>query len=694
MIQFIKKYWKLGLNIGRQNNLHYLQRQQNSILNAIMILSICATLGVTLIYHILDFKYKNIGLIILPVCFLSLWLNSKYKHTSAKYIAYFGILITVTIWCFYTRRTGAHFFYIALGCGVASIFESKKIIFTNMIIAALFFKAYVLWDYHMPFVKIESVNYELNNFMLLYVSAAIIFFQIMVHLDINRSISRSHDKRLDEKKEAIQNLKLTEEKLKNSNNELLSFNTKLDKLVKKSSEELYTYQAAINDNLFSIVTDFEGIIIKINHNYLDKIGYTKQEVVGKSAAILQSNFHSKAFFDTIRKTIYAGKVWRGEAKIKTKTGEDFWLESSIMPIKDNFGKIKNFITVSADITEKKVAQELEQKATENLAKSENRLSLVLENLTDLIVITDKFGNRNFTNTSFCNFFGKTKEYFLGTNYRTLDPKNISSGYLRLFDSLSYQNPKISFLDLMRNSNGEKRWVIWNELAVFDNQQQIVEVFAIGHDITQIKELEFQNANFVAQFEEIAFKTSHDFRGPLSSIMGLMDLLKEDQFNENEIKQVASFMKTAVNNLDNASRDLAAFIDKYNSDKSEIKLKNNLYDFTEAKTKHLNWKYKIRNFLDGIGSLTISQATLHHQSDLGKWYQAEGKVLYGHFQSMQEFELQNEKLHNLVKEILALNEKEDFINAEIKYLELENTSDTILILLDKVETNIRNLVFEN
>lgn len=688
MVNFIKKYWKKGLDIGRNEELHYLERQRVAILNAISILVCFFSIIFTLFYTLSGFTKNLIGLIVPPVALVVIWLNSKQHYNFAKNFAFFGILASIVFWGFVTRNTGSHYFYIALGCGVASIFKKKKFIFGYMITCAIFFSSYCYWNWITPKVLDPNINYDFLNFAQIFVSAAIIFFQIMVHLDINRSISRSHDRQLLEKNQAIQTLKITEEKLKDSNNQLLAFNNKLDKLVQKSSAELYSFQSAINDNLYSLTTDLEGKIVKINDNYLYKTGFSKQEVVSKHISFMQSDFHSNVFYETIDKTIYAGKVWRGESKIKTKTGEDFWLESSILPIKEKNGTIKNFLTISADITERKVAQFNEQSANNNLARSEHKLSLILQNLSDLVVVSDKLGNRKYVNTSYTEFYNKPANDFIGTNYRDQSPEKISNSYLRLFESLSYNNPKINFLDVTSNSKGDKRWILWKEMALFDQNNTISEIFSIGHDITDIKEIEFQNANFIAQFEEIAFKTSHNFRGPLTSVMGLIGLLENDDFDDNELKQVAIYMKSAVNNLDTASRELAAFIENYNSEKINSRNSKKSYDFQEAKGKHLNWKFKIRNFLDGTGSLTQHEAISHQHCELGKWYYSEGKFLYGHIPTMQEFEIEHEKLHNIVKEILTLKTLNELALSEVKYIDLLNSSDKIILMLDEVELEVR------
>ena len=114
------------------------------------------------------------------------------------------------------------------------------------------------------------------------------------------------------------------------------------------------------------------------------------------------------------------------------------------------------------------------------------------------------------------------------------------------------------------------------------------------------------------------------------------------------------------------------------------------DFSQARFKHLNWKFRIRNFLDGKETLTQEQAISHKRCDLGKWFYADGKSKYGHLKEMQEFEKEHEKLHNLVKEIVLLREKHDTVQAEAKYNSLLKTSDAIIYLLDAAEKSINSV----
>jgi PAS domain S-box-containing protein len=687
MIKYFLQKWKDALNIGRKDNLHYLERQRIATLNAISLIIIFGSIFITIIYCSLNFDNRFIGLIILPVSLSVLFCNYKKKYKSARNIALIGFLVVITIWAFYTRRTGAQLLYIALASGSVSIFRQRKIAYISMIICSILFFAYIYYDSVTPFVPNSRINYFVINAILAYTTAGMMFFQAMVNVDISLSVSKRLDKNFQKLNISLESQKISDERLKSANSELYDFNKKLDFLVKKSSEELYSYQMAINDNLSSIVTDFEGKILKINDLYLEKTGYTREELLGENINILKSDYHDDQFYKQITLTIASGQVWRGESKIKTKNGSDFWISSSILPIKDSEGKITKFLTISANITDKKIAEEKEKYAIDKLSKSEKRFSLLIENQTDLIVITDKQGNRKYVNKAFCDFFGKDKDYFMGTNYRTLQPDNVDNFYLRIFDSISYENPKITIVLLRENALGQKRWIKWDEIAFFDTNKEVIEILSIGHDITEMKENEFQNANYIAQFEELAFKNSHHFRKPLSNIIGVIDLIDGDT-SKDETNELLSIIKNEINDLDSSSKELSNFINTHSKNRKHHEEIFNV-DFIEAKLKHLKWKYKIRHFLDGEGSLTETQAVSHYHCDFGKWYYSEGKEKYGHMESVQKLELQHEKLHHLVKEILDLKSKGKIEESEIKYRKLVATSDKIIILLDESEQTINN-----
>lgn len=687
MIKYFIQKWKDGLNIGRREELHYLERQRIATLNALGWVILFSAIAICISYSILEFSNKYISLLIIPFAVCTIWLNHERKYILAKNVLFFGSIFCVNIWAYADRRTGVELLFIALAYGSVTVYKKRLFAYLSMILCALMFLTYKLYDFFTPFTTNPELDYLAINLILAFATGGVIFFQAIINADISYHISKKHDKNITTLKLSIENQKISDEKLKTANNELSDFNQKLDFLVKKSVGELQSYQTAIDDNLNSVVTNYDGIILKINAIYLEKTGYTNDEIIGKNIDVLKSDYHDEPFFDEINKTLISGNVWRGESKIKTKYGENLWLISSILPIKDNSGKIIKFLTISADITDKKEAEEKEKIVSNKLSKSETRLSLLLEHQTDLIVSTDKFGNRNYVNQAFCDFFGKDKDYFIGTNYRTLNPEIVDQFYIRLFDSISYKNPKITITIVRENALGEKRWIKWDEVAYFNANKEVVEILSIGHDITEMKENEFQNANYIAQFEELAFKNSHHFRKPLSNILGVINLI-DSESTEEEINELLGIIKTEIIDLDTSSQELSNFINTHSKNQRNNKEIFNS-DFINAKLMHLKWKYKIKHYLNGEGSLTENQAISPFDSEFGKWYYTFGKDKYGHLESVQKFEIQHEKLHLMVREILKLQRDDKKELAEKKYKQLLNISDKIIILIDEAEQYINN-----
>ena len=252
--------------------------------------------------------------------------------------------------------------------------------------------------------------------------------------------------------------------------------------------------------------------------------------------------------------------------------------------------------------------------------------------------------------------------------------------MQLFDSISYENPKITVTIVRENISGEKRWIRWTEIGFFNADKEITEILSIGHDVTDIKENEFQNANYIAQFEELAFKNSHQLRKPLSNILGIINLV-DNESTLAEVNELLDIVKNEVVDLDSYSQELSNFIN-INSKNNLPKRDNFNNDFINAKLMHLKWKYKILHFINGASSLTNNQAFTSTVSDFGKWYYNEGKAKYGHIKPFKKLEVYIERIH---KNVLDINLRQQ--NTE-KYNDLFNllqrNSDKIIILIDEAE----------
>jgi sigma-B regulation protein RsbU (phosphoserine phosphatase) len=108
-----------------------------------------------------------------------------------------------------------------------------------------------------------------------------------------------------------------------------------------------------------VITNKKGIIEYVNPAFVETTGYSQDEALGQTLRILKSGKHDKAFYKKLWKTILSGNTYHGTIINKKKNDEPYWSHQTITPMKNENGKITNFVTVLKDISELKERQEQE-----------------------------------------------------------------------------------------------------------------------------------------------------------------------------------------------------------------------------------------------------------------------------------------------------------------------------------------------
>lgn len=112
------------------------------------------------------------------------------------------------------------------------------------------------------------------------------------------------------------------------------------------------------DNI--VVTDKNGLIEYVNPAFETTTGYSREEVLGKTPALLKSGQHKPVFYQELWETILAGRTYRGIITNKKKNGELYYADQTITPLKNSAGEITHFVSVWKDITERmRYREELE-----------------------------------------------------------------------------------------------------------------------------------------------------------------------------------------------------------------------------------------------------------------------------------------------------------------------------------------------
>ncbi|MHC4135149.1 MAG: PP2C family protein-serine/threonine phosphatase [Planctomycetota bacterium] len=107
------------------------------------------------------------------------------------------------------------------------------------------------------------------------------------------------------------------------------------------------------------ITNRRGRILYVNPAFETTTGYSSEEVLGKTPRILKSGRHDRAYYEQLWSTILGGETHRCTAINRKKSGEIFYAEQTITPMKDAAGRVSHFVSVSKDMTERRRIQEQE-----------------------------------------------------------------------------------------------------------------------------------------------------------------------------------------------------------------------------------------------------------------------------------------------------------------------------------------------
>ena len=114
------------------------------------------------------------------------------------------------------------------------------------------------------------------------------------------------------------------------------------------------YKNAIDKSSLVSIADPNGKITYVNEQFVKVSGFSRDELIGNNHRIINSGKMPKGFFENLWMTIKSGKSWQGEICNKSKNGEEFWVESNIVPFTNEMGEIDRFISIKKDVTHERM----------------------------------------------------------------------------------------------------------------------------------------------------------------------------------------------------------------------------------------------------------------------------------------------------------------------------------------------------
>jgi PAS domain S-box-containing protein len=127
--------------------------------------------------------------------------------------------------------------------------------------------------------------------------------------------------------------------------------TKLIFELSENKKILNNYKKIVDQSAIISKTNARGIITYVNPIFSNLSGYSEEELIGKAHSIIRHPDSSRELFEDMWNTIkYEKEIWTGVLKNRTKDGNTYYVQTSIMPIMDEEGEIEEFIALRNDIT--------------------------------------------------------------------------------------------------------------------------------------------------------------------------------------------------------------------------------------------------------------------------------------------------------------------------------------------------------
>ena len=125
-----------------------------------------------------------------------------------------------------------------------------------------------------------------------------------------------------------------------------------------TNRQLLNYFDIVDKYVITSSTDIDGKITSTSEAFCAISGYSEEELLGNSHAILRHEDMPATVYADMWKTIKRGNTWEGEIKNRKKDGGYYWVQAYISPSFDEDGKITGYTAIREDITNKKRAEEL------------------------------------------------------------------------------------------------------------------------------------------------------------------------------------------------------------------------------------------------------------------------------------------------------------------------------------------------
>ncbi len=216
---------------------------------------------------------------------------------------------------------------------------------------------------------------------------------------------------------------------------------------------------------------------------------------------------------------------------------------------------------------------------ESIRNNEEKFRSFVRNISDIITLVDEKGKILYQSASMMQKMGYGENELKGKSiFEIIHPDDIATVAANFKEALENQsNGKITELRL-RDKSGDYLYLEANGNNQFNNP--LIGAFIINsRDITQRKIAEKERILLIEELtksnkelRQFSFITTHNMRAPLTNIMAILEIIKNDGVEILNEKEILNGLENSVKNLDDTLNDLIKILiirDQTSVEKSNI-----------------------------------------------------------------------------------------------------------------------------
>ncbi|HEX4803484.1 MAG TPA: PAS domain S-box protein, partial [Myxococcaceae bacterium] len=273
----------------------------------------------------------------------------------------------------------------------------------------------------------------------------------------------------------------------------------------------------------------EGKLLDVNPALVQILGYdSKDELLSAEPGSL--NFDRDQSPVLGRGPADRSNVRTREIKLRRKDGQPAICLDTSRVVSDPAGHIVRYQGTLVDVTEQRAMEK-------QLHQQEEFQRDLLESFPDLILVIDPEERYTFVSSRIHDLLGHEADTIRG---KKVSEEDQSPEFMELYRNVATGNLKFGFCEYgAKHRNGTWRTMRASASPLFDNENRMRGVVVSVRDITVEKKLEQQiiQSERLAAMGQMIGGFAHELNNPLTSILGVSEMLQEAEITDPVRKQV-------------------------------------------------------------------------------------------------------------------------------------------------------------